>query len=83
MSKYKYGLSGDKKKSSWVGIHFTGLTKEQMGHLFKAEVELGKAGVTFDTGYDFPDKTRDWEFDWALKGAWVSRKKRKFLWFWI
>lgn len=66
-----------------VGIHFTGLTEEQMFHLFSAEKELGKAGVTFDAGFNFITDTRDWEFDWSLKGAWVSRKKRKFLWFWI
>jgi hypothetical protein len=75
MNKYVFGYNGDKKKSHWVGIHFTNLTKEQMKHLNKAEKELLKAGVSFDTGYNFCSKTRDWEFDWSLKGCLVSEKK--------
>ena len=75
MSKYKFGYNGDKKKSDWVRIFFTGLTKEQMKHLHKAEEELGKAGIAFDTGYDFEEKRRDWEWDWSLKGAQVEIKK--------
>jgi len=80
MSKTKFGFNGNNKKSHWVGIHFTNLDEKQMKHLYKAEQELVNAGLSFDTGYNFMTKTRDWEFDWSLKGAWVSRKKRKFLW---
>ena len=40
-------------------------TKEQLKHIFKAEKELSKAGITFDTGCDFDDNqnisTRVWE----------------------
>jgi len=58
-----------------VRIEFVDLSKEQMKHLYKAEKELSKAGVHFDTGYSFPPKTRDWEFDWSLSGANVVCKK--------
>ena len=77
MGKYKFGENWNKEKSDWVRIAFYGLTKEQMKHLHKAESELSKAGVSFDTGYDFGEKRRDWEFDWSLKGARVTIKKRK------
>ncbi len=77
MSKYKFGENLNKEKSDWVRIFFTGLTKEQMEHLHKAERELWKAGVSFDTGYDFEEKRRDWEWDWSLKGAQVKVKKEK------
>jgi hypothetical protein len=73
--KYKFGFNRDNKKSDWVGIHFQGLTKEQLEHLHKAEMELLKAGISFDTGFDFCSQTRDWEFDWALKGASVKIKR--------
>ena len=59
-----------------VRIQLKDLTNEQKEHLFKAEEELSKAGVSFDTGYSFGDKTRDWEFDWSLKGAEVILKKK-------
>jgi len=75
MNKDDFGLNGDKKKSDWVRIFFANLTKKQMEHLHKAEQELLKAGVSFDTGYDFCAKQRDWEFDWALHGAQVVVKK--------
>ena len=58
-----------------VRIEFPDLTEEQMKHLRKAERQLSKAGISFDTGYNFCDKTRDWEFDWSLKGANVVLKK--------
>jgi len=74
MNKYKFCYNWQGEKSDWVRIEFYGLTKKQMEHLFKAERELSKAGVSFDTGYDFEDKRRDWEFDWALKGAVVKIK---------
>ena len=75
-NKYKYGVNGDGDKSDWVRIQFVNLSKEQMEHLFRAETELLKAGVSFDTGYNFETKTRDWELDWALKGARVSIKPK-------
>lgn len=58
-----------------VRIEFPKLSEEQMEHLFKAEKQLLKAGVSFDTGYVFVKKRRDWEFDWSLKGAKVILKK--------
>ena len=73
-SKYKFGENWNKEKSDWARIGFYNLTKEQMKHLHKAERELFKAGVSFDTGYDFGEKRRDWEFDWSLKGARVKVK---------
>lgn len=57
-----------------VRIEFYDLEEAQMEHLFCAEKELSKAGVEFDTGYDFQKKRRDWEFDWSLKGAKVRKK---------
>ena len=47
-------------------------TQEQMKHIFKAEEELSKAGITFDTGCGLDEGTitcRDWELDYSLKGA--------------
>lgn len=60
-----------------VTIKFSDLTKAQYKHLHNAESELLKAGVSFDTGYNFIKKTRDWEFDWSLKGAKVILKKEQ------
>ena len=39
-----------------------------------AEGWLRAAGVTFDTGYDFVNKVRDWELDESLEGAEVVIK---------
>jgi hypothetical protein len=53
-------------------LRFTSLTKEKLQHIFKAENELSKAGVTFDTGSDIEDGrkiSREWELDWSLSGA--------------
>ncbi len=75
MSKYKFGINRDGKKSDWVRIEFPNMSKKQMEHMFKAEKELLKAGVGFDTGFLFSEKRRDWEFDWSLKGAVVKIKK--------
>ena len=47
-------------------------TKEQLEHIYKAEEELSRAGVSFDVGKSFDEDkvlTRDWELDWSLKGA--------------
>ena len=64
-----------KYKSNEVLIQFCNKTKKQLEHLFRAEKELRKAGVDFDTGYGCG--CRDWEFDWSLKGAKVILKKKK------
>jgi len=42
-------------------------SKAKLGHIFAAEKELRRAGVTFDTGYG--SGKRDWELDWSLRGA--------------
>jgi len=55
-----------------VRLVFDNPTEEQLKHIYKAEDELGKAGVTFDVGKDFDEGkilSRDWELDWSLKGA--------------
>lgn len=36
--------------------------------LFEIEKLLRELGVSFDSGYDFGEKRRDWEMDWSLKG---------------
>lgn len=41
----------------------------EWGHLIEAEKHLGKAGITFDTGYAIQEHIRDWELDWSLTGA--------------
>ncbi|TET41483.1 MAG: hypothetical protein E3J60_04445 [Dehalococcoidia bacterium] len=55
-------------------MEFAGLSKEQLEHLFKAEKELRKAGVSFDRGYGC--KKRIWELDWSLKGVKTVLKKK-------
>ena len=64
-------------KEAEVRIEFPNLTDEQREHLYKAEVQLMKAGVTFDTGTNLQSMVRDWEFDWSLKGARVVFKRFK------
>ena len=66
-----------KKKTNYVRIEFYNLSEEQMKHLHNAESQLLDAGVSFDTGYDFEEKRRDWEFDFSLKGARVKIEKAK------
>jgi len=44
-------------------ISFPNLSEEQLKHILKAENELNEAGIEFDTGYDFTEKRRDWEFN--------------------
>jgi hypothetical protein len=51
-----------------VSLAFERLSKENLEHLFAAERQLNKAGITFDTGYAFPSRTRDWSWDWSLEG---------------
>jgi len=52
-------------------LKITDLTDDKLEHLFKAEDELRKAGVSFDTGCGCG--ARDWELDWSLKGAKLVR----------
>jgi len=60
------------KKNPTLSIPIT--SEKQKGHVFQAEDELSKAGVTFDTGYG--GGMRDWELDWSLEGA-TLRNPRK------
>ena len=61
-----------------VGITFgPDLKPDQLEHLFAAQSQLRKAGVSFDTGYGMTDNTRDWEWDWSLSGP-VQVKHRRF-----
>jgi len=54
-------------------------TKEQMEHIYKAEEELAKANITFDSGSNFDGDgkiiSRDWELDWSLKGAVIKERE--------
>lgn len=43
--------------------------KARLKHLQRARNELGKAGVSFDSGYDLIKNVFDWELDYSLKGA--------------
>jgi len=67
-------MKGKKNNNNSARIEFYNLTPEQLIHLNKAEVELSRAGVSFDTGYNFCESRRDWEFDWSLKGAIIKTK---------
>ena len=60
-----------------VKISFPNISKEQREHIFNAEKELRLAGVTFDTGMDLQSSTRDWEFDYSLKGAIIKIREEK------
>ena len=47
-------------------------TEGQLKHIYKAEDELSKAGITFDVGKSLDEGrilSRDWELDWSLVGA--------------
>ena len=82
MKKYKETLV-----EATLIIPVRGDLMEQMEHIHRAELELEKAGVTFDSGHlfwkDKKGKTKvkyhDWELDWSLKGAKLvfSRFKKK------
>ena len=65
-------MSFTHKEVEMARLIFDHPTKEQLKHIYKAEDELLKAGVTFDTGHDLKDDqviARDWELDWSLEGA--------------
>jgi len=56
---------------------FPNPTKEQLKHIYRAEDELLKAGVSFDVGKSFDEEkvlSRDWELDWSLHGAEVIER---------
>ena len=56
---------------------FKNPTPEQLKHLYKAQEELGKAGVTFDTGSALragQPISREWCLDWSLEGAEIIEK---------
>jgi len=72
----RFGHNADGDRSDWVRIEFKGLTKDQLECLSRAERELFKAGIVFDTGYDFEENRRDWELDWSLKGAVVKVRNK-------
>lgn len=56
-------------KKIWATLSFDlkAMGEEGLKHLFKAEGELRKVGIHFDTGCGCG--YRDWELDWSLKGA--------------
>ena len=58
-----------------VLIRFPDMTEEKRQHVYKAATELGKAGISFDSGRT--DGYNDWEFDRSLKGASVFFKRFK------
>jgi hypothetical protein len=41
----------------------------KLEQLLKAEEELRKAGIVFDTGMHLIEKVRHWNFDYSLEGA--------------
>jgi len=63
-------------KECEVKIQIPVKTREQLIHIFRAEDELRLAGINFDSGYDFLNKIREWEFD-VVKGAKVLFKRFK------
>jgi len=67
-----------KKANVNVDIIFKNRTKKQMEHLDKAEMELLKAGMRFDTNYNFPTKTRTWFLD-SVKGVRVVQSNSQEL----
>jgi len=57
-------------------------SNEQLGHLFKTQSHLNRAGVSFDTGSNIRrgrTVTRDWELDYSLRGARLSKNPKKEL----
>lgn len=52
-----------KHKKCYVTIEFPHLTEKQLYHIMKAEEELDRAGIGFDTGYFVPERQREWELD--------------------
>ena len=54
-------------------------SKEQLEHLFKAQSQLIKAGVTFDSGTRLSPRQRHWELDWSLKGGSMKNPRKREL----
>ena len=53
---------------------------KQIEHIHNAELELEKAGITFDSGHNLSKgkiTEHDWELDWSLKGAKLVFKRFK------
>ena len=63
-----------------VGITFDtkDFSKKDFAKLFQIQSLLSEIGVSFDTGFDFGTKGRDWEWDWSLKGP-VKVKFKRFV----
>lgn len=57
-----------KKKKCSVTLQIP-YNKKTLEHIFKAEGELRKAGVSFDTGAWVQKGIREWQLDFSLKGA--------------
>lgn len=75
MSKDMSEEGKTKLKPCEVVVRFK-VPKDKMEHIYAAINELGKAGITFDTGGTMTDPVNyDWEFDWSLKGATVLFKR--------
>ena len=55
-------------KNCEVKLRFK-IPQDKMPHIYNAINELGKVGITFDTGGTVSDPVNyDWELDWSLKG---------------
>ena len=53
-------------------------TDKQLEHIRKAESQLSKAGVTFDTDSELRNGkilNRCWSLDWSLSGALIENDK--------
>lgn len=58
-----------KSKRIYATLKIPITSDEQLKHLQKAQKELIKVGISFDTGYDLVNNIREWELDYSLKGA--------------
>jgi hypothetical protein len=59
-----------------VAITFGPLEKDRLCHVFRAQDQLHKAGIRFDTSMDVGLGQRDWELDWSLHGPAEVRFRR-------
>ena len=67
---------GEKTKECEVLISFNVKYKD-LDKMFQIEKLMREMGIKFDTGFSIPDRRRDWEFDYSLKGAKVYFKRFK------
>lgn len=51
-------------------------SKKQLKHLYRAQSQLSKAGVTFDSGTRLSPRQGHWELDWSLKGGSMKNPKK-------